>query len=182
MNDAADNTGISQNAVQSIFNEIREQIAGDIKTNDKIGGPGTILEIEGKFGKKKYNRGRVVDGSWDIGGVQRHSRQVFLTVCSQNSRSQATLLPIIQRHVALVTFIISDKWKADINLGQHGYIHENGAHTNSIKGTWTHVKNRVLRRGGRRTGASLNADLSLFMWLRQKELLSSPEKSRLNFA
>ena len=57
-----------------------------------------------------------------------------------------------------------------------------GAHANSIEGTWTHVKNRVLRRGGRRTEASLDADLTLFMWLRQKDLLSSPDKSRLIFA
>ena len=40
-------------AVRSIFNEIRKQIARDIKTIYKIGGPGTIVEIyEPKFGGK----------------------------------------------------------------------------------------------------------------------------------
>ena len=115
-------------------------------------------------------------------------------MCPQNTRSEAVLLPIIQKYIAHGTLIITDKWKAYINLGRHGYIHEDvnhsqnfvdpvsGAHTNSIEGTWTHVKNGVLRRGGRRTEASLDADLTLFMWLRQKDLLSSPDKSRLIFA
>ena len=35
-----------------------------------------------------------------------------------------------------------------------------------IEGTWTHVKDRVLRRVGRRTPDSLDADLTNFMWLR----------------
>ena len=115
-------------------------------------------------------------------------------MCPKNTRSEAVLLPIIQKYIAPGTLIITDKWKAYINLGRHGYIHEDvnnsqnfvdpvsGAHTNSIEGTWTHVKNRVLTRGGRRTEASLDADLTLFMWLRQKDLLSSPDKSRLIFA
>ena len=38
----------------------------------KIGGPGFIVEIdEAKFGKWKYNRGRVVDGNWVLGGIYR---------------------------------------------------------------------------------------------------------------
>ena len=188
---AAENTGLSQKCVRSIFSEIREQIAEDITTCDKIGGPGTIVEIdEAKFGKRKYNRGRIVDGSWVLGGVQRHSKKCFLAVCPQNTRSEAVLLPIIQRYVAPGTLIITDKWKAYVNLGRHGYIHEDvnhsqnfvdpesGAHTNSIEGTWTHVKNRVLRR----TESSLDADLTLYMWLRQKNLLSSADKSQRLFA
>ena len=109
----------------TMFNEIWEQIAEDIKTNDKIGGPGTIVEIdEAKFGKRKYNRGRVVDGSWVLGGVQRQSNKCFLAVCPQNTHSEAVLLPIIQKYIAPGTLIITDKWKAYINLGRHGYIHE----------------------------------------------------------
>ena len=55
----------------------------------------------------------------------------------------------IQNYVAPGTTIITDKWKAYINLQNHGYVHldvnhsqnfvdpESGAHTNRIEGTWT---------------------------------------------
>ena len=170
-------------------------MAEDIKSCTQLGGPGRIVEIdEAKFGKRKYNRGRQVEGSWVLGGIERDTTKCFLAVCPDNRRNEATLLPIIRHYVAPGSTIITDKWKAYINLGNHGYVHEDvnhsrnfvdpatGAHTNRIEGTWTHVKNRVLRRGGRRTPDSLDADLTNFMWLRQKNLTSSPDKHKLIFA
>ena len=47
-----------------------------------IGGPGVEIEIdidESKFGRRKYNRGRVVDGHWVLGGMERISGKCFLT-------------------------------------------------------------------------------------------------------
>lgn len=51
--------------------------------NIKIGGPGIIVEIdEMKFGKKKYNRGHQVIGSWIIGGVERiDEKNFFCNIC-----------------------------------------------------------------------------------------------------
>ena len=70
------NTGLSQKCVRSLFKEIRELIAEDITTYKILGGPGTIVAIdEAKFGKRKYSRGRLVEGSWVIGGVQRQSNR-----------------------------------------------------------------------------------------------------------
>ena len=44
-----------------------------------IGGPGKEVEIdESKFGKRKYNRGRVVDGHWVFGGMERGSGDSFM--------------------------------------------------------------------------------------------------------
>jgi hypothetical protein len=114
-------------------------------------------------------------------------------VCPDYIQNQGTLLRIIQCHVALGTTVITDKWKGYNKLGNHGYVyldenlfenfvhHLTGAHTNSVEGTWTHVKNRVLRRGGRRTPDNLDADLTNFMWSRQKHLTSGRDKQRLLF-
>ena len=42
-----------------------------LTTTPKIGGPGRIVEVdEAKFGKRKYQRGRIVQGSWVLGGVE----------------------------------------------------------------------------------------------------------------
>ena len=45
----------------------------------KIGGPGLTVEIdESKFGKRKYNRGRNVNGKWVLGGICNETNDVFL--------------------------------------------------------------------------------------------------------
>ena len=40
------------------------------KTVNKIGGAG-------KFGKRKYNRGRLVDGVWVLGGICQETKEMF---------------------------------------------------------------------------------------------------------
>ena len=70
----AERASVAETTVRRIFHTIRQQMAEDIQTSPKIGGPSTIVEIdEAKFGKQKFNRGRPVQGTWLAGGVQRHS-------------------------------------------------------------------------------------------------------------
>lgn len=54
-----------------------------------------VVEIdESKFGKRKYNKGKRVDGVWVVGGVERTpERKVFLLTVP--SRNQNTLKLII---------------------------------------------------------------------------------------
>jgi hypothetical protein len=45
----------------------------------KLGGPGKIVEIdEYKFGKRKYHRGRYVEGQWVFGCYERGSGNIFM--------------------------------------------------------------------------------------------------------
>ena len=82
---AAETIRLSENTIRHFYQTIREQIAADVQTSSKIGGPGTIVEVdEAKFGKRKYNRGRMVHGSWVLGGIQRGSDSCFLTICPEN--------------------------------------------------------------------------------------------------
>ena len=66
-----------------------------------IGGPGLVVEIDkSKFGKRKYNRGRLTEGHWVFGGVQRITGDAFLVEVQR--RDAATLLPIIQKYIIYV--------------------------------------------------------------------------------
>ena len=64
--------------VESLF-------SGDIVK--PIGGPNHIVEIdESKFGRRKYNRGRVVEGQWVIGGICRETKESFFCASGRQKR------------------------------------------------------------------------------------------------
>ena len=78
----------------------RETVARE--TPKLIGGLGLTVEVdESKFGKRKYNKGRLVEGQWVIGGegICRETGDIFLAVCLENKRDASTLIDIIERHV-----------------------------------------------------------------------------------
>lgn len=120
----------------------------------KIGGSGKTVEIdESKFGKRKYHRGRRVEGTWIFGGVERESKRAFMVPVKK--RSAAYLLPIIQHFIEPGTTIISDCWKAYGGLENMGFTRltvnhsytfkdqDTGACTNRIEGLWRHAKEAV---------------------------------------
>ena len=123
-----------------------------------IGGVGKIVEIdESKFGKRKYHRGRRVDGVWVFGGIERESRRCFMV--SVEDRTAATLIPIIKQYILPGTKVMSDCWKSYDRLEEEGYIHgtvnhslefvnsETGDHTQNIESTWRAVKRSLPRSG-----------------------------------
>ncbi|XP_064084126.1 uncharacterized protein LOC135199936 [Macrobrachium nipponense] len=92
------------------------------RNSGKIGGVGLTVEIdESKFGKRKYNVGRVIDGQWVFVGICRETRQCVLVPVKL--RSAETLLPIIQQFFEPGTTIVSDCWKAYNCLQELGYQH-----------------------------------------------------------
>ncbi|XP_071653090.1 uncharacterized protein [Temnothorax longispinosus] len=102
------------------------------KNSAKLGGPNIIVEIdEAKIGKRKYNRGRIIEGKWIFGGYERG------------------------------TTIMSDCWKSYNCLNSEGFQHltvnhsmnfvdpDTEAHTQHIERVWREVKANIPRYGTR---------------------------------
>ena len=167
------------------FNFAREVCAEIMEVdNEQIGGEGKEVEIdESKFGKRKYNRGRRVDGCWVFGGIERGSDKMFLSIVQD--RSAATLVPIIQKYIKVGSKIHSDYWKAYDKLNTLGYEHvkvnhskeyynkENDACTNTIESTWRAVKQSLPRYG---TVKGLYDSYFVEYMVRRKYLKKSKDK------
>ncbi|GFT12324.1 DDE_Tnp_IS1595 domain-containing protein, partial [Trichonephila clavipes] len=105
-----------------------------------------------KFGKRKFHKGRHVEGQWVFGGVERDSRKLFWVAL--HDHTQRTLMQIILEWIEPGTIIISDCWKGHDVLTAEGFNHltvnhslnfadpDTGADTNTIESTWRHVKSR----------------------------------------
>jgi transposase-like protein len=122
----------------------------------KIGGQDVIVEIdESKFGKRKYNRGHHVEGTWVFGGVERlydekgnaYAGRFFAVTVPD--RTAETLVPLLQQYVAPGSIIFSDCWKGYCKISDlaEGYRHStvnhsktykarDGTHTNTIESCW----------------------------------------------
>lgn len=103
------------------FSFCREVLVHWMDKEDKIiGGENEIVEIdESKIGKRKYNRGRRVEGQWVFGGVLRSDHTKCFVVPVED-RTKETLLQVIQERVAPGTIIYSDCWKAYNCLNHEG--------------------------------------------------------------
>ncbi|XP_026825347.1 uncharacterized protein LOC113561918 [Ooceraea biroi] len=131
------------------------------KTNSTIPrGPNTIVEIdEAKIGKRKYNRGRIIDGKWIFGGIERNTRKIFLVPV--RDRTKETLLQVIKQWIRPGTTVMSDCWKSYNCLNSEDFQHltvnhsmnfvdpDTGAHTQSIERVWREVRANIPRYGTR---------------------------------
>ena len=143
----------------------------------KIGGPGIELEIdESKFGRRKYNRGRYVDGHWVFGGTERLTGESFLVEVQQ--RDAQTLLPIIRQYIRPGSVVYSDEWRAYSQLQSHNYSHltvnhslnfvdpVTGAHTQCVERMWGACK-QMLREEKTMHSTLFETYLPEFMWRRK---------------
>jgi hypothetical protein len=169
----------SPGSVTKYFKYLRQLIADSLNEEDfLIGGPGIRVQLdECKLGKRKFNRGHRVEGTWVFGGVEiTEQRKVFLKIVEKRDRE--TLHNIILRHVLPGSIVITDFWKGYLGIEEHGYTHlrvnhsetfvnpENGACTNNIEGTWYALKNLIpIRNRTKRCGDNLWE----FIWRRKHE-------------
>ena len=85
----------------------------------RIGGPGHVLEIdETKVGKRNYNVGRMVERNWILSMIEVGTGETLcnyrIEICPENKRDGNTLIPLIEKHVAPGTTIITDLWRRDV--------------------------------------------------------------------
>ena len=138
---------------KSYCREICMNIVAD-ESVEQIGGNDCIVEIdESKFGKRKYNKGRFVEGQWVLGGICRIHKNVFLVPVPSGDRD--TLLPIIKQKIKNGTTIISDCWQSYNCLSQEDFLHltvnhsynfvdpDTGAHTQTIESLWRQIKRQL---------------------------------------
>ena len=124
-----------------------------LEQGEPIGGDNVEVEIdETKIGKRKFHRGKRVEGQWVFGGCQKDdSDKMFLVPVP--CRTKDVLLPLIQRWILPGSVISSDCWKPYMSISNlpENYTHrkvnhsigfkaEDGTCTNTIEGSWRHLK------------------------------------------
>lgn len=147
------------------------------ESHNQIGGPGLEVEIdESKFGKRKYQRGRLVDGQWVFGGICRQTREFFLTTVK--TRDKKTLIPIIQDRIRAGSTIYSDCWSSYKCLKNYNFTHKTvnhsqnfvdpitGAHTQNVENMWWQVKRTLPETHSNRDQLYLH--LAEYMWRNSK--------------
>ncbi|KAM7298107.1 hypothetical protein ISCGN_018734 [Ixodes scapularis] len=157
----------------------------------RIGGAGKVVKVdEALVGKRKYHRGRLVPGQWILGmvelqtgpaGDRRRGGPVRLEIIPNNCRNAAALIPLIQKHVAPGTTIMSDQWAAYNSLPAHQFNHltinhslyfvdpRTWANTQTIESQWRAFK-RHHSEGGGNPHKTLGMHLCEFMWRREMDL------------
>ena len=118
-------TGLSLRTVITALQRLRDICSLKIlHGNLKLGGRGKTIEIdESMFGhKRKYNRGRVGQGTWVFGMVERGTGQA-LAFRVLNRTRETLVTGLVQKFVEPGTTIISDKFSPNFNLNSIGYIH-----------------------------------------------------------
>ncbi|KAG7153284.1 Electron transfer flavoprotein regulatory factor 1-like [Homarus americanus] len=117
-------TKLCPKTIASWFSFMREVCLYYCEENSRIlGGPGCIVEIgEAKVGKRKYNKGRIIEGQWVLGGLERNSKKIFLVTIPD--RTEETLLEVIRQWIIKGTKIVSNCWSSYRKLTLDGYTQE----------------------------------------------------------
>jgi transposase-like protein len=144
----------SDHTISNFFMYCRQICFEILETNaGMIGGPNMIVEVdEAKFGRRKFHRGKRVDGVWVFGCVERGSNCSRCVLVVVPDRTEITLVSEIQKFIMPGSIIYSDCWASYTGLEALGYIHHTvnhsknfkdpltGTHTNNIEGLWNQVR------------------------------------------
>lgn len=170
---------VSVDLVQKIYEKLRINCANYIAANQiMLGGPGIRCQIDESLFryKPKNHRGRAPENEKWVFGIADCSyvpAKIFLQ--SVQDRSASTLLPLISRVCRPGTIVVSDEWRAYLNVSSLGFEHRtvnhsiyfvdptNGNHTQNIESYWGKAKLRVNKMKGV-LGDKIVSYLNEWMW------------------
>ena len=159
---------LSHRTVADWFSYCREVCMVSMGTKQRnrgrIGGPGHVVQIdECKIGRRKFHRGRIVEGNWILGMIDIVMNEVRMEVCPNNNRDANILYNLISQHVDLASTIHTDSWRGYNGLLAGGFAAhlrvnhsvtfvdpQTNAHTNNIELRWRALRHRLSRGGIRR--------------------------------
>ncbi|GBN03536.1 hypothetical protein AVEN_146657-1 [Araneus ventricosus] len=134
----------------------------------KIGGVGMVVEIdESKFGKRKYNRGKRVEGKWVFGGIERGTTNCFFKVVED--RTAEMLIEITKKYVEPGSNVLSDCWQSYTSLKNEGYTHYTVNHSKNFKDpvTWSVIKSQFRKQGTNKCKDQFDSYLGEYMFRRK---------------
>lgn len=179
----ADDTHLGDHTINDWFSAFREFITADwtqlTMQGPKIGGDRMVAQVdEALIGRRKYNRGRMVEGTWVIGLIDE-AGNVRMEVVER--RDKNTLAEVIQRNCAIGSEIHTDGWKGyDSDLiGWMSMTHKvvnhskefvaaDGTHTQRIESQWRSLRRTFTPGGIRRE--DIAERLLEFSWRRKCRL------------
>ena len=108
-----ENLTISNNTVIDWNNFCREICIAYCETNfKKLRGPGKTVEVDkAKFGKRKCNKGCVIDGTSVFSGLEGESKDIFFVAIKD--RTKETLTALIKEYIEPGTTTVSDCWNLE---------------------------------------------------------------------
>ena len=109
------NEELSKSTIASWYDKFRMVINHEVNEwyneSGSIGAHGQTVQIdESKFGKRKYNRGYMVDGHCVFGLVDEKTKQFRLNLVPDNSRTRQNMQELIESMIKPGTRIISDSF------------------------------------------------------------------------
>ena len=151
-------TRLSKPTVVDFYNFCREVCVVVLEQHSEaIGGLGRYVEIdESKFGKRKYHRGKRVEGVWVFGGIERDSNPpkcFFTTVTDRSAATNHKTVGITGDHdiIRLLESVLFPGGRRSVNHSVGFVSATNSAcHTNHIDSRWNALKKSLPRFGTRK--------------------------------
>ncbi|KCZ78562.1 hypothetical protein H311_00401 [Anncaliia algerae PRA109] len=152
----AEQLNITKSTVSKCLKSFFKKITNNYYLSiDKIGGKNCVIEVdESKFGRRKYNKGRVVEGIWILGMVERSPERKIILIPILDFRKD-NIHRLLKFYLHSDSIIYTDGFKSYLGLDKYFISHKfvnhkkeyvvknTDIHTNTIEANWSVLKRSI---------------------------------------